>query len=69
MIFLKKIKTPIKYILQFKLGNNFLNKFSNKSSAKTMPKKIVLSGGCFWGMEDLIRKQPGVIASKFIKGN
>ena len=26
-----------------------------------MAKKIVLSGGCFWGMEELIRKQPGVI--------
>ncbi len=24
-------------------------------------KKIVLAGGCFWGLEDLIRKQPGVI--------
>jgi len=26
-----------------------------------MSKKIVLAGGCFWGMEELIRKQPGVI--------
>ena len=26
-----------------------------------MSKKIVLAGGCFWGLEDLIRKQPGVI--------
>lgn len=25
-----------------------------------MIKKIVLAGGCFWGMQDLIRKQPGV---------
>jgi peptide-methionine (S)-S-oxide reductase len=24
-------------------------------------KKIVLAGGCFWGLEDLIRKQTGVI--------
>lgn len=24
-------------------------------------KKIVLAGGCFWGLEDLIRKQPGVV--------
>lgn len=29
-----------------------------------MSKKIVLAGGCFWGMEDLIRKQPGVIATQ-----
>lgn len=26
-----------------------------------MIKKIVLAGGCFWGMEELIRKQPGVV--------
>lgn len=24
-------------------------------------KKIVLAGGCFWGMEELFREQPGVI--------
>jgi peptide-methionine (S)-S-oxide reductase len=26
-----------------------------------MIKKIVLSGGCFWGIEELIRKQTGVV--------
>ena len=26
-----------------------------------MTKKIVLGGGCFWGMQDLIRKQEGVV--------
>jgi peptide-methionine (S)-S-oxide reductase len=26
-----------------------------------MIKKIVLGGGCFWGMQDLLRKQDGVI--------
>ncbi len=26
-----------------------------------MNKKIVLAGGCFWGLEDLIRKQTGVL--------
>jgi peptide-methionine (S)-S-oxide reductase len=24
----------------------------------------VLAGGCFWGMQDLIRKQPGVVSSR-----
>ena len=27
-------------------------------------KKIILAGGCFWGLQDLIRKQPGVISSR-----
>ena len=29
-----------------------------------MNKKIVLAGGCFWGMQELIRKEPGVIATR-----
>jgi peptide-methionine (S)-S-oxide reductase len=28
---------------------------------ETPSQKIVLAGGCFWGMEELIRKQPGVL--------
>ena len=27
-------------------------------------KKAILAGGCFWGMQDLIRKQPGVISTR-----
>lgn len=29
-----------------------------------MINKIVLAGGCFWGLQDLIRKQPGVITTQ-----
>lgn len=28
---------------------------------ETMTKKVVLAGGCFWGMEKMMREQPGVI--------
>ncbi|WP_395729479.1 peptide-methionine (S)-S-oxide reductase, partial [Nakamurella sp.] len=24
----------------------------------------ILAGGCFWGMQDLIRRQPGVIGTR-----
>lgn len=29
-----------------------------------MNKKIVFAGGCFWGLEDLIRTQPGVVTTE-----
>ena len=29
-----------------------------------MTEKAVLAGGCFWGMQDLIRKLPGVVATR-----
>lgn len=29
-----------------------------------MIKKVVLGGGCFWGLQDLIRKQKGVITTR-----
>ena len=26
--------------------------------------KAILAGGCFWGMQDLIRREPGVVATR-----
>ena len=26
--------------------------------------KAILAGGCFWGKQDLIRKQPGIISTR-----
>ena len=34
----------------------------------TDPKKAILAGGCFWGMQDLIRKQPGVVSTQPTEG-
>jgi peptide-methionine (S)-S-oxide reductase len=35
-----------------------------KTEAKTETETAILAGGCFWGMQDLIRKLPGVIATR-----
>lgn len=29
-----------------------------------MTKRAILAGGCFWGMQDLIRKLPGVVSTR-----
>jgi len=30
----------------------------------TKPQRAILAGGCFWGMQDLIRKRPGVLKTR-----
>ena len=39
---------------------------TDKEKRKTMENtsKIYLAGGCFWGMQDLIRRQPGVLKTR-----
>ncbi|EKE76032.1 peptide-methionine (S)-S-oxide reductase MsrA [Oceanibaculum indicum] len=31
---------------------------------KAMTEKAILAGGCFWGMQDLIRRQPGILSTR-----
>lgn len=40
------------------------NTSKNKDKKKAMSEKAILAGGCFWGMEDLIRKKPGIISTR-----
>jgi Peptide methionine sulfoxide reductase len=38
---------------------------SGKANTMTSStERAVLAGGCFWGMQDLIRKMPGVISTR-----
>ena len=30
----------------------------------TNTERAVLAGGCFWGMQDLIRRKPGVLSTR-----
>lgn len=40
----------------------FLPLFGRPAPAPAKEEIATLAGGCFWGMEDLLRKQPGVLA-------
>src|SRR3954467_5790296 len=35
-----------------------------ETSMSQATERAVLAGGCFWGMQDLIRKRPGVLSTR-----
>jgi peptide methionine sulfoxide reductase msrA/msrB len=36
----------------------------SREEHRTQYKKAILAGGCFWGMQDLIRRRPGVVSTR-----
>ena len=43
--------------------SDYVTLFSKEDSMSEY-KTAVLAGGCFWGMQDLIRRQPGVVSTR-----
>ena len=35
-----------------------------ETTQKGTTQQAILAGGCFWGMQDLIRRQPGVVSTR-----
>jgi peptide methionine sulfoxide reductase msrA/msrB len=54
---------PVEELAQAGYGS-YLPLFGRQAQTAPAVQVATLAGGCFWGMEDLLRKQPGVIATE-----
>jgi peptide methionine sulfoxide reductase msrA/msrB len=62
MLFLKSWNTSFRIALGFALLALPLSARAADSAPKT--ETAILSGGCFWGMEEVFRKVPGVVSTE-----
>src|ERR1700743_996230 len=44
--------------------SNCLRRGSKNNDMSLLNERAVLAGGCFWGMQDLLRRYPGVISTR-----
>src|SRR5271170_8530531 len=46
------------------ITSNCLRRRSKSNDMASSNERAVLAGGCFWGMQDLLRRYPGVISTR-----
>lgn len=52
------------YLKDFDDENLLQSKEENQINNNNENETIILSGGCFWGMQELLRKYPGILSTK-----